>query len=369
MNRLHKVSAAMLAGSLAILLPTIASAEGVSVKLEPGVAIPLTHPQSDRFDVGGAIGGKLLAHPTSWFALGPSLGFVAMNSRLNGIDTGTAYEAGIGAVLRRSHDNTGTGLGANSPWVDADLQAVKTGDLLRPSASAAVGISFPTSVERTLWIGPFARIQGIFPTTDAPNVDTRSAKTAIFGLSFEFEGSHQKAVPSDRDHDGVPDSEDRCPDVPGPVSNQGCPLPVVQVVPPPPATPPQVEEIVRQEPVFLQVNSKIQFNYDSAVLLSTSITSLDYVVKQLDEHSNYRVKIEGYASSEGDAHHNQVLSLQRAQSVLNYLVAQGVDKDRLTAVGFGIDNPIADNSTAAGREANRRVEFEVVLTITAGEGK
>jgi outer membrane protein OmpA-like peptidoglycan-associated protein len=363
MNRLSKVSAAMLAGSLAILLPTIASAEEVSVKLEPGVAIPLTHPQSDRFDVGGAVSGKLLAHPTSWFAFGPSLGVVALPSHLNGIETGTAYEAGIGAVIRRSHDNSSTGLDANSPWVDADLQAVKTGNLLRPSASAAVGISFPTSVERTLWIGPFARIQGIFPTTDAPNVDTRSAKTAIFGLSFEFEGSHTKVV-SDRDHDGVPDSEDRCPDVPGPVSNQGCPLPVVQVVPLPPATPPQVEEIVRQEPVFLQVNSKIQFNYDSAILLPASTTSLDYVVKQLDEHSNYRVKIEGYASSEGDAHHNQVLSLQRAQSVLNYLVAQGVDKNRLTALGFGIENPIADNSTQAGREANRRVEFEVVLTIT-----
>ena len=368
MNRLHQVSAAMLAGSLALLLPAIASAEGVSVKLEPGVAIPLTHPQSDRFDVGGAVNGKLLAHPTDWFAFGPSLGVVALPSHLNNIDTGTAYLAGIGAVIRRSHDNSSTGLAANSPWVDADLQAVKTGDLLRPSASAAVGVSFPTSVERTLWIGPFARIQGIFPTTDAPNVDTRSAKTAIFGVSFEFEGSHTKVV-SDRDHDGVPDSEDRCPDVPGPASNQGCPLPVVQAAPPPPATPPTVEEVVKQEPVFLQVSSKIQFNYDSAVLLSSSITSLDYIVKQLDEHTNYHVKIEGYASSEGNANHNQVLSLQRAQSVLGYLVAQGVDKARLTAVGFGISNPIADNSTAAGREANRRVEFEVVLTLTDGASK
>jgi outer membrane protein OmpA-like peptidoglycan-associated protein len=69
--------------------------------------------------------------------------------------------------------------------------------------------------------------------------------------------------------------------------------------------------------------------------------------------------IEGYTDSTGSAEFNQALSEKRAGSVMDYLVKQGLDEGSLTAKGFGMNNPIADNSTAAGRQLNRRVEIVV----------
>jgi outer membrane protein OmpA-like peptidoglycan-associated protein len=367
MNKMSKVTASMLAGSLALLLPTFAYADNnsFSLKLEPGVAVPLTSPQSNRFDAGGAIAAQGLVSLTPWFALGPVVSVVALPSNLNGIDTGVAWGAGLGAVVRRSHDNDDTGLMANSAWLGTDFQMVKTGDLLRPAVSVAAGIHFPTSESRSLWVGPFLRLQNVFPTNSDPTLDSRDAKVAIIGLSFEFGGS-RNTTESDRDGDGVPDSVDRCPDVPGPKANDGCPWPKVEA----PSVPNHTTADVHQQPFNLEIHHKIQFDYDSAVLRSNSIPALTEVMQALLAHSNYKVRIEGHASAEGNAQHNQVLSFHRAQSVLEYLVAKGIVRDRLSAVGFGSSKPIASNATPVGRETNRRVEFEVTLTISAdGESK
>jgi OOP family OmpA-OmpF porin len=70
---------------------------------------------------------------------------------------------------------------------------------------------------------------------------------------------------------------------------------------------------------------------------------------------NYVLK--GYASAEGTAEHSQKLSEDRANSVKTYLVNAGVAAARITANGYGTSNPVADNSTEAGRILNRRVEI------------
>jgi len=75
------------------------------------------------------------------------------------------------------------------------------------------------------------------------------------------------------------------------------------------------------------------------------------------------VQVEGHASSEGGDDHNQTLSEQRAEAVLDYLVTHGIDKGRLASKGFGSSVPIDTNETVAGRENNRRVEFVVYFTI------
>jgi len=69
--------------------------------------------------------------------------------------------------------------------------------------------------------------------------------------------------------------------------------------------------------------------------------------------------IEGYTDSTGSAEFNMALSEKRALSVQGYLVSQGLDPGTLSAQGFGMNNPVADNSTAQGRQKNRRVEIVV----------
>ncbi|WP_126971858.1 OmpA family protein [Gynurincola endophyticus] len=67
--------------------------------------------------------------------------------------------------------------------------------------------------------------------------------------------------------------------------------------------------------------------------------------------------INGYTDNTGDGKHNQTLSEQRANTVLNSLVEAGIETSRLSAKGFGAQNPIADNSTEDGKAKNRRVEL------------
>jgi outer membrane protein OmpA-like peptidoglycan-associated protein len=73
-----------------------------------------------------------------------------------------------------------------------------------------------------------------------------------------------------------------------------------------------------------------------------------------------RVQVEGHTDSTGSARLNTTLSQARAESVVAYLAAHGVERGRLEARGFGPSRPLATNVTRTGREANRRVEFRVL---------
>jgi OOP family OmpA-OmpF porin len=70
--------------------------------------------------------------------------------------------------------------------------------------------------------------------------------------------------------------------------------------------------------------------------------------------------VAGHSDSQGDANYNRDLSQRRADAVREYLVTAGVDENRISAKGYGEDEPIADNSTADGRRENRRVELRVI---------
>jgi outer membrane protein OmpA-like peptidoglycan-associated protein len=71
------------------------------------------------------------------------------------------------------------------------------------------------------------------------------------------------------------------------------------------------------------------------------------------------LQVEGYTDTVGSDEFNQKLSEQRAEAVRDFLITQGVDQQTITAKGFGKANPVADNSTAEGRQQNRRVEIIV----------
>lgn len=104
----------------------------------------------------------------------------------------------------------------------------------------------------------------------------------------------------------------------------------------------------------------VQFAVGSAAILDESVPILDQVAASLAEAPALALEIQGHTDDSGSAEANQVLSQDRAQAVLDYLVEAGVSADRLTAVGFGEDQPIADNSTPEGQQQNRRIEFAIV---------
>jgi outer membrane protein OmpA-like peptidoglycan-associated protein len=76
-------------------------------------------------------------------------------------------------------------------------------------------------------------------------------------------------------------------------------------------------------------------------------------------HPDLKIQVEGYTDNVGSEAYNQKLSEKRAMTVQNFLVSQGVPVQNVTAIGYGMTNPVADNSTAAGRQQNRRVELVV----------
>lgn len=148
----------------------------------------------------------------------------------------------------------------------------------------------------------------------------------------------------DRDSDGVKDSEDVCPDEAGIKSNKGCP---------------EIEEEVKK--VLAQALTGIQFETGKSVIKRVSYPILDNVVSVMKQHPEYKLEIKGHTDNTGNADSNMRLSDARAKAARQYLIDKGIDASRMTAQGFGITQPIADNNTRAGRAKNRRVEFKVVF--------
>ena len=117
--------------------------------------------------------------------------------------------------------------------------------------------------------------------------------------------------------------------------------------------------------ITLNMPGNITFATDSSDLSPAFFDVLNSVGKVLNEFNQTVVEVAGHTDSTGSDAYNQGLSERRASSVANYLRGRGIMTDRLITVGMGESRPIADNSTAGGRQANRRVEITMV-PVTAG---
>ncbi|MCB1182861.1 OmpA family protein [bacterium] len=153
----------------------------------------------------------------------------------------------------------------------------------------------------------------------------------------------------DNDQDGVPDERDRCPNTPpdSKVDADGC---VVEV--------PLVEGAAALVPAATrgQVLEGVNFVSGSAELTPASIAVLAELAATLRADPGLKLEIAGHTDATGNAEANRALSSRRAESVRRSLMAMGIAGDRLIAVGYGQDFPLADNGTAEGRARNRRVE-------------
>jgi outer membrane protein OmpA-like peptidoglycan-associated protein len=107
------------------------------------------------------------------------------------------------------------------------------------------------------------------------------------------------------------------------------------------------------------VLNNIQFKVASAELLKEGKTELNKVVAMMKQYPKIEIELSGHTSSEGEASKNRILSLQRVESCRKYLSDNGISEDRISAVGYGPDKPIAPNDTEQNRAVNRRVELKI----------
>ena len=152
----------------------------------------------------------------------------------------------------------------------------------------------------------------------------------------------------DGDRDGVPDGIDQCPDTAAgsPVDATGCPVSAIE------------RDIEAGSYNFDAVN----FAHDSSVLRPAATPILQEVGRVLVARNNQNVRLTGHTDSQGTEIYNQALSVRRATAVRDYLRTNfpALNSARFELVGAGELQPVADNSTAAGRAQNRRVEIVIV---------
>ncbi len=148
----------------------------------------------------------------------------------------------------------------------------------------------------------------------------------------------------DNDNDTILDPIDQCPDVYGDVDNNGCPREM-----------PKVE--IRSDQLVL--SQKIFFDTNKATIKGRSFAILDTVAQVLRGHPQMSIVIEGHTDSRGALKYNQDLSQLRAEAVVEYLGSRDIAGTQLTPIGYGETRPIASNKTDAGRAKNRRVMFKI----------
>jgi outer membrane protein OmpA-like peptidoglycan-associated protein len=114
---------------------------------------------------------------------------------------------------------------------------------------------------------------------------------------------------------------------------------------------------VREDLLRISVSSEASFDFDRAELRPEFKPTLNKVADVLYNDPNQRIRVVGHTDSQGSEAYNQGLSERRAQATANYLISQGVAASQVVVEGRGESEPRADNSTAAGRAQNRRVEI------------
>jgi outer membrane protein OmpA-like peptidoglycan-associated protein len=108
------------------------------------------------------------------------------------------------------------------------------------------------------------------------------------------------------------------------------------------------------------VLENVEFDFGKATLRSLSYQTLDDLVDYLKRKPTERIEIGGFTDNVGSDAKNLALSMDRAKSIVSYLMAKGISNERLEAEGYGAEEPIEENDTEEGRQKNRRTEVKIL---------
>jgi OmpA-OmpF porin, OOP family len=355
------------------LLSPSAHAEPVRFHAQSGVAHAVSAPQKDELG-WGAVGDIAIELPVAAVlgieakvgALWLSDGDGPQNPVFADRGASSAIDAMGGVRLQK---------GATGPWADLNAGLVRTGGVNRFGLDSHVGVDFDVDDKRTWSLGPaLGYLQVVEPDDSLRPEDARVLWLGVhvsFGARAEKQVAPPPAPPPppppaapappppdapptlvDRDHDGIPDGEDACPDVPGvktedPHTN-GCPA---------------ASASVRMEGDRILLDDVIHFDLDSPRVGHVSVPLVKKVAEFITANASVlEIEIAGHADERGSEEHNLVLSRDRALAVRALLHRFGVDLARMTVRGFGTSKPRLEGHTEAEFRENRRVEFIVVRT-------
>ena len=292
-------------------------------------------------------------------------------------DNGTMYSAGAGFLLDIFGDRTAL----RGEWRHRIDDATGT-DLSDDVFS--LGLQIPFGAKKAKFIDTDG--DGVADSMDrCPNTPVGTAVDA-YGCERDSDNDGVKdsmdqcpgtpsgvkvdatGCPVDSDGDGVSDDKDNCPGTPAgaAVDAAGCELDgdndgVVDRLDECPDSAAGVQVDIKgceiKEEIALQ---GVNFESNSDRLLPGATSVLDDAAATLRKNPSIKVEVAGHTDSDGAAAHNESLSTRRATTVHDFLVANGVTSDRMSARGYGESQPVADNATAAGKAQNRRVVLRIV---------
>lgn len=123
-------------------------------------------------------------------------------------------------------------------------------------------------------------------------------------------------------------------------------------------------ESLSDDQLLVGMTSETTFGVNSDQIESSFYSTLDKISEIVNKYGKTRLVIAGHTDNTGSPIHNQELSERRAQAVQTYLLSGNVDANRLSAIGYGEDQPIAGNTTEDGKQRNRRVDITIIPITT-----
>ena len=287
-----------------------------------------------------------------------SIGLGALNFETNANEAQTKLYVPVDAGLKFAiAKGVNLDLGYQLNWANQDFDGIPGGQYKNDLFSYAhAGLEFAIGGSGKPFLGNSNPAATLAADVNKKYDEIKAERDALIASNNELKGqvSQLNDALKDDDGDGVANKFDKCPGTPSgvQVDGAGCPITVKNETK-------VIEKIVVTEEdkkVVDEAIKNLEFETGKSTIRSTSYASLDRVATILIE-KNFSLKLAGHTDNTGSLQTNLRLSKERAEAVKAYLVSKGANSSRIEATGYGPNQPIASNSTAEGRQQNRRVEF------------